>query len=402
MISKRNGLPVVLTIAPLIIGIFLLSPFFTAAFLTALATLRLANANKLSTLAILSIATLLGLLNATKVPASDMVAYLEWVNIAYENDFHTYFQSTGFIFDPFFFIFNFVLSHLVNGSEFFYTAVFTFIIYSIMLLSINVLITGAGLKRDIAFLVIVTLAFFPPLFNISFHLNRQFLAICLVLLFVVLTLMSRKFALAPLVLAAATHSSAILIFLLWVAVSILPRHYSLSRKFVFSSLLLSTIFFGRGYVATWVPSTGVSLLDIVSARIGQAQYYELAKPNFLVFAVLIAAALYMFKSKKSPAEYKNPRQVSDLIVIFLTLCTFLGLTSISSTTVELYSRFSLYGYSFVPLFLLRMMHFNFGKVQLITAAFLVFCWFFYSIDSGSVWIYQNYESVILFPWRFFG
>jgi hypothetical protein len=77
----------------------------------------------------------LGLINVTKVPESDLINYYEYFFLVEDFPFLTYILLVGK--EPVFFIFNYIIYYLTNGSIHFYILITTIIAYTFFFLAIS-------------------------------------------------------------------------------------------------------------------------------------------------------------------------------------------------------------------------------------------------------------------------
>jgi hypothetical protein len=128
----------------------------------------------LLTVLISMISVYLGLINITKVPENDLVAYLWWLTLARESGFIEFISSGPR--EPGYVLYMYLLANVPWSNDGLFIFVSTALPYGIVLATLARFGFKLNLPDHVIIGVLILVAFFPPLFNNSAHLMRQFLA----------------------------------------------------------------------------------------------------------------------------------------------------------------------------------------------------------------------------------
>ncbi len=194
----------------ILIILFSLNPFFGVFALVNLLFIIKYKNDKFYNLLIIFLSILLSLINITKVPESDLL-----------NHGLRYLQSGDFNFpaylihqrkEPIYYIFDYILYHLSNGSLNAWVISFTFFSYFFIFKSILLFFRKIKASRIQIILGLMIAAFFPLIFSLSAHLIRQFIASSIFIYFAVNKIFYNKNKWWLIIIGVFTHSSSALMF----------------------------------------------------------------------------------------------------------------------------------------------------------------------------------------------
>ena len=210
--------------------IFLINP--TVAMIHALATIGTARVDEKSKgkyyLAFLFLSSWLGVINMTKIPASDQGAYLGLFAHAHVDGFYkTVFMAWGESSKEVLYgIYTWVMHYICIGNGalfFFYTTV---IIYMFHFVSAYKIMEKLGVSKNTLLCGILVLAFFTQYFNLTNHLVRQMLASGVVLYGITRRICGEKRWWAWVIASVFVHTSAGLL----AAMAFVPQLYKKMNK----------------------------------------------------------------------------------------------------------------------------------------------------------------------------
>lgn len=341
------------------------------------------------------LSALLGLINALKIPTSDLQNYLEMFRAVENNNFIEYIFSEGK--EPIFFTLNYILFHLVNGSETAYIILFTFICYFILFFSIwkMHLYLRLGLFQ---FMLAIGVAFlFPNLFSLSAHLMRQFLAGSILLYVLVQYIFYDKRNIILFVLAGFTHTTAFIFSCMFLPI--------LKKKILLKNLMIVLILFGAIFfivnifadsifsLFSFVPFLSYSFLRIsnveTSIDLEQVSYLSFFLQSFIV---------YIFFNLYKKGKVKD-KPIQILFYISLMLLLFVAY-NFNNTEIAL--RFSFFSYFLFPIasyFILSNKLLKIIGAQKIIFLFTLLTlmyWFVWKLNYG-IWIYEDLAMLAFFP-----
>lgn len=344
----------------------------------------------------ISLSLLLGLINITKIPESDMKRYVDWFYTAQEMNFFDYIFA--FTAEPVYHVLAFSLHELFGGNLSLFIFSFTAIVYSIFLTALLTLCFSAKLPSRVILGFLVFGAFFPQLFSLSMHLNRQFLAGVLLFFFFTESLVKDKKRWLIFVTAGFTHTTA-WFFLPFVLLPIFRERMKPSI-FVAGIIVFSAFIFTLPFLGKFLGGTDVAFLSYTGRRMAQEEYFELGSIGFLPIVLIISNILIIqykfFLSRTLPSDISG-RNFSSFGMAFLVVGLFILLSSLNPATVELSLRFLFYIYFLMFISLVIVLHKNrFSVLTIPVFIFLIPVYFFINLEVG-IWEYQNYGVVLLQP-----
>jgi|GEM_PF-1214142 len=193
-----------------LIILFLLNPFFGVLFLINIMIFFNINKEQYYLLLIFLLSVFLSFVNMTKVPESDLYNHgWRFLNSGRYNLIPYLILNAK---EPFFFIFNYIVYYLTNGSFKVWVFSFSFISYILILKSVYLYFKKINGTKNQIILGFVIASFFPLIFSLSAHLIRQFMATAIFIYFAVSKIFNNKNYWWLVIVGVFTHSSSILLF----------------------------------------------------------------------------------------------------------------------------------------------------------------------------------------------
>ena len=328
-------------------------------------------------------AVYLGLVNLTRLPESDLVNYLGWLNRTRNLELSNFLVIER---DPAYSIYIYSLGNIPWSSDNLFIFLSTVIPYGIVLTGIARFGCKLNLPNFAIVTVLVFIAFFPPLFNNSAHLLRQFMAGAFIAWFYIDYTMGSKNRWWILLLAALTHTSTILLLPLALVGSF--RRYSvcillltIMLFFMFDLLLLK---FFSPYLTT------IPYLGEVINRAMHAVYWDhtpLGMKPLLLLCFVSLFSLYKLVIGIRSGEMVTRESGVNLYITSLFLCLFIFWAYLAEETM-LAARYMLYVYFLLaPILLLAIADAPYKKWVSGLAISTMPLYFGYTIVNG-VWTYE--------------
>lgn len=343
------------------------------------------------------LALLLGLINTTKIPASDMQDYVQWFYDAQGSNFWEYIWLEGK--EPLYHAVVYMLSNVFLGNKNAFVISLTFISYFLVLYSLVYLGKKIQLNQKIMIGIIVTTAFFPQLFSISMHVIRQFLAGSILTYFFAILICVGKKKWSLLLIATLIHTSA-LIFVPFLFIPGLAKPLTI-RQMIYGLLAITISFSAIISILPIILNLFDNvLLSYVASRVSQREFYELDSFSFMpiVMIIFIVGSLYYKSSINTLRPYNIHIKYYNLftsVIFFIALFSLFA--NIFPPTRELSSRFLFYLYFLVPIFIVFLCF----KMRLVTICFplIMVFWFIYLLyvlENGA-WQYEYYLEELAYP-----
>ena len=195
-------------IATIVLLLFVLQPFLTLFLMVFLGlTKELASRKFVYLIAFLG-SCYLGLINTTKLPDSDLLNFLDWYRIAQNLHLVDYLILKSR--EPLYFISLYGIANIPFSSPQLFIFFSTLVSYFIFLIAIIRASIHLGLREKLIIGLIILFLFFAPLFSLSAHLMRQFLAGTIIVLFFSEYIISGKRKWLILLSAVLVHYSSII------------------------------------------------------------------------------------------------------------------------------------------------------------------------------------------------
>lgn len=367
---------------------FIISPFLSL-FLGIIAFTHLKVKKDGVIILIAMIALFLGLINSTKVLESDLLVYYDRFLLSENLNFISYLFLTGR--EPIYMGFTYVSFYLFAGNFKIFVVISTFISYFFILKSIYEFGVNYNIKKRSIINAIVFTAFFPPLFSLSAHLNRQFLASAIIIYGIILLLKRVPYAKYYAFISALIHSTA-LIFLPFFFFKKLGDRISLK-----SILLLAVILTFIKQLAFLILNSlsrieGIGFIRFIIER-SVNQGHELDPINIQsLFFLFVLAVLIIWVYWINRGTNKNLRSINKFTNTGILLVSIIVL---NLDRTEIAKRFLFYCYLFIPFYIAIVFH-KFQKFQFladILCGMTIFL-FWISIEYGT-WTYAPIEDLII-------
>ena len=323
-------------------------------------------------LLIIFLAVILALINFTKLPKSDYLNYLKIYSEAESETFIKYFSETSIKtgMEPFFLGICFASNNLIGLSGETFFAIISFIIYCCMGLALNNIFSSS--KKG--FIVALSVFFFlPPIFSLSHHLIRQFLAISICFYF--LSIKSSKTKNFLYVIPIGVH----LVSIIPTIISYIKTRSLFKLRPFYTGVILAAILF---LMASF-------LEEVFSFFAEHQQLFFLSKIIFFRESSLPGLNLYQlsimaFCIISAFTSIRNKKHnVFNLLAVFIATTIFLFWGN-----NEITQRLFFILYFIIPIQLAEIFNrfsFGWGGVALI---FCLLNFLFFSTLTNSVWDYM--------------
>ena len=381
--------PVVLVLLALIISVFFLSPIFAlmlSIFLIATGVCKRAGLKIYA----LILSFFLGVINTTKVPASDMIDYLSWFQMAYEVPILDYIFSQAK--EPAYHLIVYFISKIAFNNN----QIFLFFLTSgAYFMAFSALIYLAE-KRELSIgytAVLVTfLGCYPPLFSLSAHLMRQFVAASFFLY--AIRLEGRPiYRNVVFIFSGLVHSSALILVALYL---LSPKDNSNWKK----KLILQAVFITASMVilvsvARLYSGVGVDEIRYITSRLTQTEFFDLGRLGIIGYLLIITTMLISTVALMNK-KVERSTGLSKYLWMCLSLGGLLLISSSERSLSELTIRVSFYYYFLFPLSLVIASRSLNIKPLLAAFACSVIIICFLALLPASAWTYADYMSRLTF------
>lgn len=337
-------------------------------------------------------------MNATKIPASDQIAYETMYNNVPN---FTFFEALTKLqvnmssttaetyLEPVYKAFCYIGYYLTFGNSYWYFALITFIIYMSTFYCIHKVLSYAGHDGKTIITGIIICAFFFQFFNETAHAIRQFLSGCFVLLAILKKNESGKNQWWLYALALLTHKST----LLFVLFCLIPIKFIEKKKY----LLLIVVAVAVGTYFMSQLSTTLMLLGFGDSYVLERaanESKEFSEMNKLIlYGVSVPLIFICLRALLTEREENNK------IKFFLFICLLLSVFVVFCGKNTLFqARYFFYLYSIVPFVipLLFKQNSELGKVYQFVLCLFMPIYFFTSFKT-CIWQYADTIELLLFP-----
>lgn len=341
-------------------------------------------------------AAFLGLINTTKSPDSDLTTYMVWYGAA--DDYGLFEYLLIFTREPLYYIWMYFISYVTLGSELAFIFISTFLPYFLILLNIARIGKFLSLCNQVIILILLCFIFFGPLFSLSAHLMRQFLAGALVFTFYTSWIVSGRRPWWLLILAALMHYSA-LIFLVFSVVQPLRRLGSLFSLF-FAAFIFFVAFVFLKMVSgslSSLPALGLIFSRIAAEEGADIGHLSLISIAFVIFLTIVSIAVIQSKI------ILNKKNLFNVCATVILIALIALVANMHGGTVEIAKRYYFYEYFLAALIFPLLVYIsNSKKLISITALAFVVPQFFINLEIG-VWGYMSLPTLFLLPsWLVWG
>lgn len=393
-----NGVEIKLAYVIFFIILFCLSPLTSVLFQLIFLLYTRTKSRLLYGSYLLSLSVLLGIINTTKIPASDMIYYVQTYNdIGKYTDIISYATKEGV--EPVYYILTYFIYLITYGSENLFIIIFTAIVYFLPLVALYCITRSLKLKPIEIQAILIFYCLFTPLFNISFHLNRQVLAGSLIAVGFTVSILRAELSKFWLATAFFTHSSSMLFGLVFIIKKHLVNKVTIVKLFVVSifSFLLFSFLPDIGGVLN---KSNVDTLAYVGKRASQKTYHELAGLSnlaYLMLTIALISVLYNTYSSKELPPKLSSAMLNMLYSVLSFIVSFVIMASLSPNTSELAGRFLFYIYFLLPISLALNLYIS--KYSYLISLILVVILpviFWYNLEYGP-WDYLNFDRATIYP-----
>lgn len=374
--------------------LFFLQPFFTFVLLAVIGLLSGAKSSRFLSLVAFFGACYLGLINATKLPESDYAIYLEWYSNAKELSLPGFLAINAR--EPLFYIYLHTIANLSYSSEKLFVFISTVISYLVFTFGVIRASIGIGLQNRVIVAILVALLFFAPLFSLSAHLMRQFIAASLVILFFSEILSSDKKHWWILIAAILMHYSAI-IFLPLAMIRKINRTSSVISLFIYLSLLPLIYLAAKSAAHLF---SEMPVIGFVFDRIAAEEGHDLGHLNFasifFVMAAIVLSGWNLIASRRTVnATISDSGWRINAAIIILGLIVLVA--NLQDGTTEIAKRFFFYLYFFMGLSIPMFVALRRKSVMfLFPVIMLLLPYFFFNLQFG-VWQYAPLPDLLFAP-----
>lgn len=367
-----------------------LLPFWSIILLSAIFAVNSQYKERIFILYLFLLSLYLGLINATKIPESDLIGYIDIFEDVEYYSFRTYIFLAGK--EPVFFLYNYIIYYLIGGNTSSYIIITTVIAYMFFFCAINKFLRLYSKNSIIIFSIIIA-AFFPQLFSLSAHLIRQFLAASILLYAIVLKLFYNKKVWFFLLMAVLIHSTTLL-FIPLMYLKPLKNKLSVKNGTFILLLIVGVGLFLPTVSEIIVNSVGNNIFTYAFTRVNRAniELEELSVLSFVVLAIIFFILILIQYHKSGEKIRILTPGIIHLANIFLIYAIFI-IANLNNTEISL--RFFFFTYFFFPLlvplsFLMVKNNLIFIK-GLISIAFIIF--FIYKLKYGA-WEYASLNKLL--------
>lgn len=377
--------------------LFLFSPVFSLGLQILLIVCSKTKDVKIFQNLILCISILLGVINTTKVIDSDLVNYINWYQLADRMSFYDYILMSGkeYLYNAIVY----AISSITNNNQNAFVMGTTFFGYFLILNAMFRLTYVLNATSSLMLLIILSLGFLPPLFNISAQVVRQFLAGAILSVFLVNRVIQGKNIWLLFFGAVLIHSS-VAFFLPFLVTPILSRP---PKVLVIVSTLLGLLIVMK-VAAPWLgdilKDIELPVINYIGKRMSQTKFFSLGSIGIQIYLlIIICFGMVFYKTyinKYLPITV-NPQGFFVSSNLFVVLSGFIVIADMAKSTSELAGRFTFYLYVIIPIIVIMSIC---EKVtsMLVSVLFSVFMltYFIFNLSFG-VWTYSNILDLLVLP-----
>ena len=337
----------------------------------------------------------IGLINTTKVPASDLLNYLEWFSRAEGRGLIEYLAD--FTREPVFYIWTWLISVLTGGDKHAFLFFTSWLCYSVITYSIVIVSRHFKIDARLSALVVLIFLFLPPLFGISAHLLRQFIAASLVALFFARRIAQQKSSWWLIAAAVFVHYSA----LIFVPLALLrvPRRFTPMPYLLFSAIALCLLYLVVKMSAGLLSQ--LPLFRVAFLRVAALQIPDVIglSTNAIIFlsVILVLVFLNIGTQPRAAVDDKSGYYIENFNNSVLLLSLVILLSSLSIYTSEIAMRLFLYLYFMAgPIVLMFLRNRSWVIPLAVPVCMLNMIYFFLFVEFG-VWQYSSVMQMLVFP-----
>jgi len=365
----------------IVVLVFILNPFLSLVLSILFVVFK--NKNYFNFILIINISLFLGLLNTTKVPESDFLAYKEIY--LYSKDYTLLGYLSIFNREYIFYFFSYLFSILTGGSWKLFVLFTTFVSYFLILNSNFIVFKTLNPKSTKFYVAILNVSFFFILFSHSAHLLRNFIAGSFVIYFLVNYYFLSKNKWWLILISFFIHSSAGLFALVF----LLPnnsRNSALKKRF--SKVLI--LFFATAFIYF---SGDLLISNYQFNRIleiyNQQNSFEISELFYAMSFVFFVVSVYLFVKNKY-VEYAS--SVLNYIKLIFVLLIISGFSLLSGVLIS--QRILLFIFIFSSIFFTILVITKNNISRLITPilTIIIFITFINNYNYGT-WEYASVTKI---------
>ena len=383
-LNSTLNLEVIALIFPALV--FFFNPIIGIIFAIVSASIYKSNLSIINVIILISF--ILGFINTTKIPESDMLTYSESYNYAKTTSFFNFLDAFGK--EPVYYIAMYVFGGLLNAEFKLFVFLQTALAYSLFLYSIFKFYIKVSGRINLAIFALLVGSLFFELFSLSAHLMRQFLASSILLFCIVNYCLYKKNNWFLLGISAFIHST-IFFFLPFIFTSSFKQKLEV-KKLILPIILVITVVYYLEDLVMYLSSNTPSYFEFIFVRLIEGDFKDLTgdiNQGMLITNIISLAFACCSYAILSIRNVHN-NGLYHFLNIFLALILFTLLT-IDSPLISY--RFSFYAYFFFPFIFPLLLQFVPVKAITIIIQFIVISVllyrFGYKLDHGSF----TYESV---------
>lgn len=347
---------------------------------------------------VLTMSVTFSFVNVTKVPESDHLTYLYFLSLARDASFVQFMQEMDI--EPLYSVATWVASKILSGNDQLFIFSHSFLFYAISLGAVVAIAKAVGLRNNRILGALFIVGFFPPLFSLSAHLNRQVLASGLLLWAFYYELQPSRKKWIFVTLAILFHSSSAF-FIPFFLLSI--KRISVSIQVTSAILVAWLVILGVAPIGRLLFSSELPVLSKLGRRMVQYEYHALeplGTPQMIYLSVVLCLAIFaIIKQDKIDIFRSTDKGLRKSYFALIGLCLFVGYASLSVATAELSVRFFFYIYFLITMPIVVLLSNRvFGRVASVAA--IVFCpilFFGALFFDTNPWHYERWTLWISFP-----
>lgn len=377
-----------------LIAVYMLNPL-CGILLAAFLYYREDESNGYLYLLFIFMAAYMGVINMTKKPASDLIAYLQIFNNVpikgFWKNIFDYSSNTGR--EPLYGLINYLGYYFTGGNAALFIFFLTIGIYLLPLQGIHMIFKHANCSKSAILCGAFVLTFFSLYFLVTAHLVRQVLATSFIVYAIAYRTVSGKNNWFFLAFAVFTHSMTAIL----VIISFIPQIYkrlSIMQALIIASCFLLIIIFNTQVAQLLSGMTPVKSIDYAIRRFGSVGS---AEGNLQMWTkVIITVPLSIVVCRLLYVIRHEPQHPLYSIINVYWLLLLIIFSFYSNTLIQ--GRFFMIMYSLVsfivPLLFYRLEKMNYWY-SLVVSIFFV-CSFFIMYNA-SAWHYAEMEELLLYP-----
>lgn len=327
------------------------------------------------------------LLNTVKIPVSDQIEY----NRLYESAGHCTFIKYLFIWkkEPVFFLINWILYHVLQGSVTLYSFVLTLLSYSLLSFSVYRFCKANKYPYEILYLTILSMFFIPYIYVLSLHIIRQFLANTLLIYILVEHIFYRRKIWISIVLSiimCLIHSSSAL-FIPFLFLPFLQDRIS-KKNIIYYGIIFMGLLTYKSLAAASL-HLGNNTINYIALRASYNAQVETATiPTYIIALQIITliSIFYIIYIKKD--KFSNEK-----VIYFMHVILFLIIFILLNYNQEIITgRYSFYLWLFYPFYIAFLFNYSNKNVLMCYGTgillFLIFLFHIETLSKQALWVYK--------------